>query len=385
MGMNKLVFAALCVGCLLTAGVGGFLAVRLAQPAPPVAAVSTDVPSQPGVTALPTAAPSRPELSESAAPIASTPAPAATAAAVPAVSAPVAPAPAATPQPVARVATKTPSRVEPRPDEAPVRLATRVASSSEPRIATRPSARPSRESVEPAGTLSSAGTSPVTPAPSVAPAAAPVQPLPQNAGTMWEARQAVQAETPVVVDAAPEPPPAPEFIDLTVPRDAVLGLQIERTVSSDNARTEDRVTARVTRDVRVGNRIAIPAGSLVTGSVLAVDRGGRVRGRSRLSVRFHTLTLTDGTEVTLRTDPVIREGQSASGESAAKVGGAAIGGAILGAILGGQRGAAVGAGIGAAGGTAAAMTNTPDQARLSAGTTITLRMQEQIIVSVPRD
>jgi len=186
-------------------------------------------------------------------------------------------------------------------------------------------------------------------------------------------------------DAAPEPAPAPEYIDLTVPRDAVLGLQIERTVSSDNTRTEDRVTARVTRDVRVGNRIAIPAGSLVTGSVLDVDRGGRVRGRSRLSIRFHTLTLNDGTEVSLRTDPVIREGQSATGESAAPVGGAAIGGAILGAILGGQRGAAVGAGIGAAGGTAAAMTNTPDQARLSAGTTITLRMQEQIIVSVPRD
>jgi type IV secretory pathway VirB10-like protein len=202
---------------------------------------------------------------------------------------------------------------------------------------------------------------------------------------MWESRQTVQADTPMVAETVPEPPPAPQYVEVTVPRDAVLGLQIERTVSSENARTEDRVTARVTRDVRVGNRIAIPAGSLVTGSVLDVDRGGRVRGRSRLSIRFHTLTLTDGTDVTLRTDPVIREGQSASGESAAKVGGAAIGGAILGAILGGQRGAAVGAGIGAAGGTAAAMTNTPDAARLSAGTTITLRMQEQLIVSVPRD
>lgn len=202
---------------------------------------------------------------------------------------------------------------------------------------------------------------------------------------MWESRQPVEAEVPLVADPMPEPPPAPEFISLAVPRDAVLGLQIERTVTSDSARTEDRVTARVTRDVRVGNRIAIPAGTLVVGSVLDVDRGGRVRGRSRLSIRFHTLRLSDGSDVALRTDPVIREGQSATGESAAKVGGAAIGGAILGAILGGQRGAAVGAGIGAAGGTAAAMTTAPDPARLSAGTTITLRMQEQIVVSVPRN
>ena len=49
----------------------------------------------------------------------------------------------------------------------------------------------------------------------------------------------------------PPPPPAPEFLDLTVPSDAVLGLQIERTVSSELARVEDKVDARVTRDVRV--------------------------------------------------------------------------------------------------------------------------------------
>lgn len=248
------------------------------------------------------------------------------------------------------------------------------------RVATRVASRSGREMVEAAAMNVSQA-----PVPAVAPIPAPVQPPVQNAGTMWESRQPVQADVPAMPESTPEPPPPAEFIDVTVPRDAVLGLQIERTVTSDNARTEDRVTARLTRDVRVGNRIAIPAGSLVTGSVVDVDRGGRVRGRPRLAIRFHTLTLGDGTEVTLRADPVIREGRSASGESAAKVGGAAIGGAILGAILGGQRGAAVGAGIGAAGGSAAAMTNTPDHARLSAGTTITLRMQEQIIVSLPRN
>ena len=95
-----------------------------------------------------------------------------------------------------------------------------------------------------------------------------------------------------------------------MPSDAVLGLQIERTVSSELARLEDKVEARVTRDVRVGDRIAIPAGSTVRGSVTEVDRGGRMKGKARLAVRFHTVVLADGTQVALKTDPVVREGQS---------------------------------------------------------------------------
>lgn len=378
MGMNKLVFAALSVGCLLAAGAGGFLAVRLAQPAPqatllpanpaaPAVVPSAADPVQPGApgsqAGMMPSAPAAPEAAPAVSPVATR---------VPAAP----PAPVQPPPPTA-----TPG---PRPS-APVRVATRVGTSAGSRPASRPAPSSSRETSETTAVASPVVIPTLPPATAPAPGPASGSPVPQNAGTMWESRQPVQAETPMVAETVPEPPPAPQYVELTVPRDAVLGLQIERTVSSENARTEDRVTARVTRDVRVGNRIAIPAGSLVTGSVLDVDRGGRVRGRSRLSIRFHTLTLSDGTDITLRTDPVIREGQSASGESAAKVGGAAIGGAILGAILGGQRGAAVGAGIGAAGGTAAAMTNTPDAARLSAGTTITLRMQEQLIVSVPRD
>jgi len=378
MGMNKLVFAALSVGCLLAAGAGGFLAVRLAQPAPQ----ATLLPANPAAPAVvPSAAdPVQPGAPGSQAGM--MPSAPAAPAAVPAVSPVATRVPAAPPAPVQ----PPPPTATPGPRlSAPVRVATRVGTSAGSRPASRPAPSSSRETSETTAVASPVVIPTLPPATAPAPGPASGSPVPQNAGTMWESRQPVQAETPMVAETVPEPPPAPQYVELTVPRDAVLGLQIERTVSSENARTEDRVTARVTRDVRVGNRIAIPAGSLVTGSVLDIDRGGRVRGRSRLSIRFHTLTLSDGTDITLRTDPVIREGQSASGESAAKVGGAAIGGAILGAILGGQRGAAVGAGIGAAGGTAAAMTNTPDAARLSAGTTITLRMQEQLIVSVPRD
>ncbi len=205
---------------------------------------------------------------------------------------------------------------------------------------------------------------------------------------MWETRPAIQQDAPpaaIEEPAAPPPPPAPEFVELQVPADSVLGLQVERTVTSDVARVEDKVTARVTRDVRVGNRVAIPAGAIVSGSVTEVDRGGKMKGKARLAVRFHTVTLADGSQMSIRTDAVIREGQSPSGETAAKVGGAAIGGAILGAILGGGKGAAIGAGVGAAGGTAAAMTNDRNPATLPAGTNVTVRVQQPVTVTVTKE
>ena len=98
----------------------------------------------------------------------------------------------------------------------------------------------------------------------------------------------------------------------------------------------------MTRDVRVGDRVAIPAGCVVQGSVMEVERGGKVKERARLGIRFHTVVLADGSRLSIRTDSVVREGASPANESAAKIGGAAVGGAILGAILGGGKGAVIG-------------------------------------------
>ncbi|MEZ5285083.1 MAG: hypothetical protein R2712_09795 [Vicinamibacterales bacterium] len=337
MGINKLVFAALTAGCLAAAGLGGFLAVRYGQPTAASAEAPAVAPVAPA-TAVPGA------VTESEGVIAPAPAPSAP----PVAEAPAAPAPAASrPRPVRET---TPSRPAPERRE-PARRA-----SAEP-------ARPAR---------------PIEPEPA---------PVASNGGSMWETRPAVTPEPPPIAEepAPPPAPPAPEFVDLQVPADSVLGLQVERTVSSETARIEDKVSARVTRDVRVAGRIAIPAGSIVSGSVTDVDRGGKMKGKARLAVRFHTVTLADGSQLAIRTDTVVREGDSPSRETAAKVGGATIGGAILGAILGGGRGAAIGAGVGAAGGTAASMANDRNPALLPAGSSVTVRVQEPVTVTVPQN
>ena len=131
----------------------------------------------------------------------------------------------------------------------------------------------------------------------------------------------------------------------------MIGLQTENRLSSETARVEDRVEARVTRDVKVGDRVAIPAGARALGSVMQVERGGKFKERARLGIRFHTLVLADGTRLPISTETIFREGEAPGNSSPSKVGGAAVGGAILGAILGGAKGMAIGAAAGAGAGT----------------------------------
>ena len=53
-------------------------------------------------------------------------------------------------------------------------------------------------------------------------------------------------------------PPAKHFEELVVSADSVIGLKTEIAISSDLAKVEDTVQARVSRDVRVGDKVVIP-------------------------------------------------------------------------------------------------------------------------------
>jgi hypothetical protein len=183
--------------------------------------------------------------------------------------------------------------------------------------------------------------------------------------------------------AVPEVPQK-QFQDLVVPADSVIGLQIENAISSDRAKVEDPVRARVSRDVKVRDQVAIPAGSRAEGSITLVDKGGRLKDQARLGIRFHTIVLADGTRLPINTETIYREGDSPARESAAKIGGGAVGGAVLGAILGGKKGAIIGSTVGAGAGGAAVMASDASTATLPAGSTVTVRMSTPATVTVEK-
>lgn len=331
---NRLAFAVLGVACIAAAAGGGYLASRqnTAQP------LSVQAPAATAAAPAPSAQP----VQETEALVA-------------------AKAPAA--QPASSTPAPKPDVTAARKPEPPAR---QNAARDSKTTTARPEPPPVLTSTWPSGAVATA-TPPVLPAPAID--APPVPHADEH--------------------ATPEPPPAPQppqktFDELVVPVNSVIGLQIETPITSERARVEDRVEARVTRDVKVGDRVAVPAGARAVGSVTLVEKGGKMKERARLGIRFHTLVLADGTRLLLQTDTIYRDGEAPGNAAAAKVGGGAVAGAILGAILGGGKGAAIGAAAGASGGAAAVEAGDRKAATVHAGEAVTARILQPVTVTIEK-
>jgi hypothetical protein len=197
----------------------------------------------------------------------------------------------------------------------------------------------------------------------------------------------VDPAVPEAREAHPDPAPVvetPRLHEVTVASDSVIGIRLESTLSSDTSRVEDKVAARVTRDVVVDRRTAISAGARLEGVVSAVEHAGKFKDRARLGVRFQSIVLAGGTRLPIETETIFREGASPAGSATSKVGASAAIGGILGAVIGGKKGAAIGSSFGAAGGTAAVMAGAAPNVVLQAGTPLTVRLTAPITVAVER-
>jgi len=177
-------------------------------------------------------------------------------------------------------------------------------------------------------------------------------------------------------------PAAPRFREVTVPAGTALPLDLITPVSSETAAVETPVRARLRQAVVVDGYTAIPAGAVLHGEVIDVERAGRVRGRSRLALRFTEVELRGGREE-LRTNPISFEGDATKGEDATKIGGGAVGGAIVGGILGGAEGAAKGAAIGGAAGTGVVLATRGKEVTLGAGANLAASVATPFTVEAP--
>ena len=134
--------------------------------------------------------------------------------------------------------------------------------------------------------------------------------------------------------------------------------------------------ARLAEDVRVGEKVVVPAGSEVRGRVTAAVPSGRVKTRARLAFDFDTLVL-EGKEHSIGTGTVDITAGDTHKKDAATIGIGAGAGAIVGAIVDGKKGAGIGALIGGATGTGVVLTNTGKEVELGAGTHVTVKLTRQ--------
>lgn len=169
---------------------------------------------------------------------------------------------------------------------------------------------------------------------------------------------------------------------LEVPAGTDLDLRLQTALSSGTSGVGDDFTATVVDDVVVENRVAIPSGSTVYGSVSGVRAARRGAGNASLSLAFNRLELPDGYSTSISAS-MHQHSASKKKRNAGIIGGSAAGGALLGRIIGKDtKGAVVGAVVGGGIGTAVVASRPGEQVNLPAGATLSVNLGSSI--KVPR-
>jgi hypothetical protein len=193
------------------------------------------------------------------------------------------------------------------------------------------------------------------------------------------------ADAPAASSAAPTAPAAPAepvMMLMDVPSGTELSLILETAVSSETSKPDEPVRARVAKPVVISGMTVIPEGAAVTGSVVAAERSGRVKGVANVAIRFNRVTVAN-TPYTINTSRIAREAEATKGSDAKKIGIGAGVGAAIGAIAGGGDGAAIGAGVGGAAGTGVVLATRGKEVSIPAGTTLRTTVQETVRINAP--
>lgn len=175
----------------------------------------------------------------------------------------------------------------------------------------------------------------------------------------------------------------PEFREVTIPAGTVLPVELRTTVGSETSQVEDPVRGTVRRAITIDGVEAVPAGSVLVGTVTEAARSARVKGRARIAFRFSSLdTPGDAERLRIRTATYAREAEATKKKDAATIGGGAAAGAVIGGIIGGGDGAAKGAAIGGGAGTGVVLSTRGKEVTLPAGTAISVKLVEPLTVRV---
>ncbi len=161
-----------------------------------------------------------------------------------------------------------------------------------------------------------------------------------------------------------------------VPVGTEFDVRLQKPLSSETAQIEDRFEATTIVDYSEGDRVVVPAGSVMRGWVSSVTKAGRLERKGSLTVVFDQLTINGRSYPMRGTVTQAIESEGIKGE-AAKIGAGAGVGAIIGGIIGGTKGALMGILIGG-GGTIAATEGT--DAKLDAGDVLRVRMDTDLDV-----
>jgi hypothetical protein len=179
---------------------------------------------------------------------------------------------------------------------------------------------------------------------------------------------------------------------ISVPAGTRLAVVLENGISTRSAKAGDSLYFHTSFPVTQNNRVVIPVGSYIRGSLLESKRPGRIKGKGEFRLRLESLILPNGYTVDLMAAPRSADtggrettdsegkvtGPGGKGKDVGTVAETTVTGAGIGAIAGGGRGAGIGAGIGGLAGLAAILLTRGPEAQIPRGSTLDIVIERDL-------
>jgi hypothetical protein len=194
--------------------------------------------------------------------------------------------------------------------------------------------------------------------------------------------------------AAQEPKPEIQPEEVIVPEGTVIPIVITAYLNTRSTQVGDTVYADTLYPIWIQQRLVVPKGSNIRGTVTEVIKPGKIQGKGRLAIRFNDILLPNGVKRDLiaafrgihsrgdekidsKSETVSKE-SGMNREDVGTVVGTTSSGAITGAVVRGGTGALVGAGVGAAGGIATVIFSRDRNLVINPGTQFDLELKRSL-------
>jgi hypothetical protein len=189
------------------------------------------------------------------------------------------------------------------------------------------------------------------------------------------------------------PPLSRAATESVIPEGTRLTLQLNNHLSTKLNNEGDPFTAVVMLPLYMGDRMVIPKGSLVTGSISRISRPGRFKGKAVMTLLFQSINIPGRGELsitaslaglpegngTVRSEGTV-EGKGSEGSDAGRILTPGVLGGGIGGLVGGGRGAAIGVGAGVLLGTATVFATRGKDIEFRRGSTMDISLERPLSI-----
>ena len=221
----------------------------------------------------------------------------------------------------------------------------------------------------------------------------PQQSYPQQSYPQQDPQAQEQQAPPARMQRNDRPPAAmppaavPHYglpASVTIKPGTFVSARVNQVLSSDHNQAGDVFSATLTQPLVVDGVVVAQRGQTVMGRVAEAEKAGRAKGVSHLALQLTGLSLADGTQTSIQSHVVTRNGDTSVGRDVAAVGTTTAVGAGVGAAAAGGMGAGIGAGAGAVAGLAGVLLTRGRPTVVYPETLLTFQLETPVTVDLSR-